>query len=178
MLASVRTAAIVAALALATSLVVVQVGRQDQSVPPGAAEPGGSWVTVTGTQEIEGATGARSKAATNSMSDPRLDGDVEITWEATTEYPGVFRDPYALSGTVTITNDEGTWRGQWIGFTDEQGRLHVTEWFEGTGGYDGLRYIEQLVERDPGGLLDATGLIYEGPIPPTVVPADMADVAE
>jgi hypothetical protein len=58
---------------------------------------------------------------------------------------------------------------------DDQGRHHITEWFEGTGDYEGLRYIEQGVQRERGGLLDVTGLVYEGTVPLTVIPAEVTE---
>ena len=176
MLNSMRAVAVVAVLALSASVVAVQVGRSPaEPMTSGATEPGDNWVTVTGTQAVQERPGIGSKGVTYSMSDPRLNGDAEVTWEAATESPGVFGNDYALWGTVTITNDGGSWQGQWIGFKDEQGRHHITEWFEGTGDYDGLRYIEQAVEREPAGVLDTTGLIYEGDIPPTVVPPEVVE---
>jgi len=173
MLASVRTAAVVAVLALATSLLALEVSSPAEPVTPGAIEPAGSWVTVTGEQEPV-SFGLGSALATNTMSDERVSGDVAITFH-TADGPGIDVGNYAVWGTVTITNDGGTWQGQWIGFVDDQGRHHISEWYEGTGDHDGLRYLEQLVQPEPDGLLDATGLIYEGDIPPTVIPAEVAE---
>lgn len=172
MLASVRTAAVVAVLALATSLVALQVGSPAERALPGAAEPAGNWVTVTGEQAVD-SFGYRSALATNTMSDERVSGDVAI-WFKVADGPDNDGGNYATWGTVTITNDGGTWQGQWLGFVDDQGRHRITEWYEGTGDYDGLRYLEQLVQPEPNGVLEAAGLIYEGPIPQTVIPADVA----
>jgi hypothetical protein len=182
MLVSIRMAAVVAVLALATSLVAVRVGSPDESVTPGAAGPAGNWVTVTGTQEMQ-VSSAGHGSGTRTMSDPRVDGDVAITWLAVMEPGNPEYDNYPLWGTTTITNDGGTWQGQWVGFRDDGGLHHVMEWFEGTGDYEGLRYIEQSVEREPGSstgeqFLDATGLIYEGMAPQTVIPAELADAVQ
>jgi hypothetical protein len=173
MLVSMRTAAIVALLALGTSLVAVQIGSLGEPVTPGATEPGASWVTVTGTQEIIGTAGGTG-GVISTMSDERVSGDVAITWSAAAETTAD-EDNDALWGTVTISNDGGTWQGQWVGFVDDQGRHHITEWFEGTGDYEGLRYIEQGVQRERGGLLDVTGLVYEGTVPLTVIPAEVTE---
>ena len=173
MLVSMRAAAIVALLALGTSLVAVQIGSLGEPVKPVATEPGGSWVTVTGTQEIIGTAGGFG-AAISTVSDERISGNVAITWSAAAETTADENND-ALWGTVRISNDGGTWVGQWVGFVDDQGRHHITEWFEGTGAYEGLRYIEQGVQRERGGLLDVTGLIYEGAAPSTV---NLAEVME
>lgn len=177
MLTSMRVAAVVAVLALTTSLLALQVVSPTEPVTPSANAPGDHWVTVTGEQELQVSSMGHG-SGTNAMSDPRVEGDVEMTFEAATEHAGVFAGDYALWGTVTITNDGGTWQGQWIGFRDDQGRHHNTAWFEGTDDYDGLRYIEQMVQREPSTgqeVLDTTGLIYEGTLPPTVIPAVSAE---
>ena len=174
MLASMRIAAIVAVLALGTSLLALQVGSPTEPVTPGADAPGEIPATVTGTGEILGTQGGNGFVGTNTMSDPRVSGDVEITWQVASQY-GIDENDDALYGTVVTTNDGGTWQGQWVGFVDDQGRHHITEWFEGTGDYEGLRYIEQLVQRERGGLLDATGLIYQGMAPSTVIPAEVVE---
>jgi hypothetical protein len=103
------------------------------------------------------------------MSDPRLEGRVEI------EY--VQNGPYSNNSTlwsmVTITNDEGSWEGQSVGFVDQRGGHHHMGWFEGTGAYEGLAFIEQLTEPEvtsAGSRLDVVGLLYEGELPPMVLP--------
>ncbi len=174
MLASMRTAAIVAVIALGTSLLALQVGSPTEPVTPGANAPGEVPVTVTGTQEILDTQGADGFVATSTMSDPRVSGDVEITWQVASQY-GADENDDALYGTVATTNDGGRWQGQWVGFVDDQGRHHITGWFEGTGDYEGLRYVLQLVQRERGGLLDATGLIYQGMAPSTVIPAEVVE---
>jgi hypothetical protein len=106
-----------------------------------------------------------------NVSDPRLEGDVTITYERN----GPTDDNSTLWSTVTITNDQGSWEGLSIGFADERGGHRHTGWFEGTGAYEGLAYIEQLTEPDvntAGTFLDAVGLVYEGELPPMVLPAE------
>ncbi len=177
MLVSMRTAAMVAVLALATSLLALQVGSPAEQTLTGANDPADNWVTVTGTQEMQVSSSGYG-FGTNSMSDPRVEGDYAMTWLAVMD-PGGENNDYPLWGTTTITNDGGTWQGQWIGFKDDQGRHHITEWFEGTGAYEGLRYIEQGEQAEPSSSassekLDVTGLIYEGMAPQTVIPAEIA----
>ncbi len=179
MLTSMRAAAIVAVLALSVSLVAVQVGSPTETVTPGAvepgaAEPGAAWVTVTGTQEILRSSGGTADV-TSTMSDERLSGDLAITWSADAEGRSADENNDVLWGTTTISNDGGTWEGQWIGFVDDQGRHHITSWHEGTGDYVGLRFIEQGTQRVQGGLIDVTGLIYKGMAPSTVLPAEVVE---
>jgi hypothetical protein len=55
-------------------------------------------------------------------------------------------------------------------------------WFEGHGAYEGLAFIQQLTELSPGvpsagGRLGMVGLIYEGALPPMVIPDWAADTA-
>lgn len=126
--------------------------------PPTSDE---TWVTVTGTQNL-----MLEKRV--DMSDPRVGGDVRIEYERN----GPYDNNSTLWSTVTITNDEGSWEGQDVGFVDQRGGHHHMAWFEGVGAYEGLAYIEQLTEPEvSGGMrLDVVGLIYEGELPPMVLP--------
>jgi hypothetical protein len=179
MLTSMRAAAVVAVLALTTTVLALQVASPTETVAPGVAEPGGAepggaWVTVTGTQEILSTTGGRGSLI-SAMSDERLSGNIAITWSADAEGPSADENNDVLWGATTITNDGGTWEGQWVGFVDDQGRHHITSWHEGTGDYEGLRYIEQGTQRVQGGLIDVTGLIFRGMAPSTVIPAQVVE---
>ena len=109
------------------------------------------------------------------MSDPRLEGEVTITYERDGRYGSGSGSNSTLWSTVTITNDDGTWEGLSIGFTDQHGGHRHSGWFEGTGAYEGLAYIEQLTEPEvnsAGSRLDVVGLLYEGELPPMVLPAE------
>jgi hypothetical protein len=113
------------------------------------------------------------------MSDPRLDGVVSITGETDRAVPGS-KSPATFWSTITVTNDEGSWRGRSIGFEDENGAHHHMGWFEGDGAYEGLVFIEQLTEARPdypsaGVQLDVVALLYEGELPPIGLPAAAAE---
>ena len=171
MLTATRIAAVVAVMALGSTFLAVQVGDAPQPVVPAAAPAGESWVTVTGTQSLSGGEETGMYGRRLDVSDPRLEGDVTITYERN----GPTDDNSTLWSTVTITNDQGSWVGLSIGFADERGEHRHTGWFEGTGAYEGLAYIEQLTEPDvntAGTFLDAVGLVYEGELPPMVLPAE------
>jgi len=135
------------------------------SASPAASQPASTdetWVTVTGLQN-------KLLGKMLDMSDPRLEGDVRIDYERN----GPYGNDSTLWSTVTITNDEGSWVGQSVGFVDHQGRHHHMGWFKGAGAYEGLAYIEQLTESEAsaGNHLDVIGLVYEGELPPMVLPA-------
>lgn len=172
MLAATRIAAIVAALVLGTTFLAAQVGDPPDTSQQSAAPTGEPWITVTGTQEVHPGGGGGLAGQRLNVSDPRLEGDVRIDFEE--EFAD---DSGGLNSTlwsmVTITNDEGSWAGPSIGFVDQQGFHHHMGWFEGAGAYEGLVYIEQLTEPQlSGGLtLDVVGLVYEGELPPMVLPS-------
>ena len=171
MLAATRIAAIVAALALGTTFPAVQLGDAPEPARLPHAPMDDVWVTVTGTQFMSGGDPEGMYGTRSSVSDPRLEGDVTITYERN----GPYGNNSTLWSTVTITNEEGSWEGLSIGFADQQGRHHHTGWFEGTGAYEGLAYLEQLTEGEvnsAGMRLDVVGLLYEGELPPMVLPAD------
>lgn len=172
MLTATRIAAIVAALALGTTFLAVQVGGPPEAAHQPGAPVSQSWVTVTGTQNLTGGGGSALTGKMLNMSDPRLEGDVRIEYDEKTG-DGVNTTYWS---TVTVTNDEGSWQGQSIGFMDERGAHHHMGWLEGDGAYEGLAFINQLTEADPsatsGGMrLDVVGLVYEGELPPMVLPA-------
>jgi len=171
MLTATRIAAIVAALALGTTFLAVQVGDPPDTAQQPAAPTGETWVTVTGTQNRSDGGGGVMVGQMLNMSDPRFEGDVRIEYEQSAPSGG----NSTLWSTVTVTNDEGSWVGQSIGFVDELGAHHHMGWFEGAGAYEGLAFIEQLTEPESGissgAWLDVVGLVYEGELPPMVLPA-------
>lgn len=179
MLSATRVAAVVAALALGTTYLAVQVGDPPETAPQPAAQATDGWAIVTGTQTLIGASRDCALAGQNLvMSDPRLEGDVCIDYE---EYEGG-EDLATYWSSITITNDDGSWQGHSVGFMDEQGAHRHTGWFEGHGAYEGLAFIQQLTEANPefpsaGVRLDMVGLIYEGELPPMVIPDWAADTA-
>jgi hypothetical protein len=172
-------AVVVAALALGTTFLAVQVGDPPQAAPQPAASTTDSWAIVTGTQTLGGASPDCAMSAQNrNMSDPRLEGEVCIDYEG--DQGGLGLETYWSS--ITITNGDGSWRGHSVGFMDEQEAHHHTGWFEGDGAYEGLAFIQQLTEATPkypsaGVNLEMVGLIYEGELPPMVIPDWTAEAA-
>jgi hypothetical protein len=112
------------------------------------------------------------------MSDPRLDG--EATFDTWVGYLGdepewADQPPHVVWSTFTVTNDEGAWHGRSVGFVDhEANELHQIGWLEGDGAYEGLTFIEQIGPPDFG-RWDVVGVLYEGGIPPVLLPAGVAD---
>jgi hypothetical protein len=178
MLTATRIAAVVAALALGTTFLAAQVGGPPEAPQPGAPTPEDS-VMVTGTQVITGegpdvGFGFAYTARREGMSDPRLDGEVLLAFDEDhhgDEPIGAKQEPHVVWGTVTVTNDEGSWQGHSIGFVDEQNVRRQMAWFEGHGAYEGLAFIEQFGNPISGGRMDLVGFLYEGELPPLVVPA-------
>jgi hypothetical protein len=179
MLSATRVAAVVAALALGTTYLAVQVGDPPETAQQLGAQATDGWAIVTGTQTLIGASPDCALAGKNrNMSDPRLEGDVCIEYE---EDEGG-EDLATYWSSITITNDDGSWQGHSVGFMDEQGAHRHTGWFEGHGAYEDLAFIQQLTEANPefpsaGGNLDMVGLIYEGELPPMIIPDWAADTA-
>lgn len=172
MFTATRIAAVVAALALGTTFLAVQIGNAPEAAQRPAAPTGENWVTVTGTQRVVSGGDERMYGTRVDVSDPRLEGDVVITFERDGRYGSASGSNSTLWSTVTITNDEGSWEGLSIGFTDKHGGHRHAGWFEGTGAYEGLAYIEQLTEPEvnsAGSRLDVVGLLYEGELPPMVI---------
>lgn len=173
MMSATRIAAVVAALALGSTFLAVQVGGPPEVAPQPGAPASESWVIVTGSQVLVGESPDCAMTAKNqSMSDPRLEGEICISYETEDggeEHPGTF---WSM---VKVTNDEGSWQGQSIGFSEEDGSHHHMGWLEGDGAYEGLVFIDQLTEANPkypsaGVNLDVVGLLYEGELPPMVLP--------
>jgi len=144
-----------------------------------AAQATDGWAIVTGTQFLTGPGRDCFLAGKNrNTSDPRLEGDVCIAVEVDEGGDGLT----TMWSSITITNADGSWRGHSVGFMDEQEAHHHTSWFEGDGAYEGLAFIQRLTEANPefpsaGGNLDFVGLIYEGELPPMVIPDWAADSA-
>lgn len=97
----------------------------------------------------------------NEMSDPRVTGTE--TWEF---YDFVWvKEPEMLQwwADVTLTTDEGVWRGRGFGgdLFDDAGRLHTTFYaeFDGEGPYDGLTYQEWGAQSPELGGYQLSGLI-------------------
>ena len=126
------------------------------------AEPA-EFVAVSGSGSFSSASGS------SAMSDPRVSGDWAITQELHCD-PAAAGYTCAKWGQAVMSNDGGTWEGEWAGLhrpgDAELGLHYVTTWLSGTGDYEGLHYIATLMG-DP---TDTTieGVIYVGPFPATV----------
>lgn len=172
MLATTGITAAIAVLALGTTFLAVQVGGPDEEADLAGVPMGEAWVMVTGTQVLTGANPDCALTGWNAnVSDPRLAGDLCINYE--TDQGG--EDLATYWSSITITNADGSWQGQSVGFMDEQGAHRHMSWLEGHAAYEGLAFIEQLTEASPadpsaGGQLNVVGLIYEGELPPMVIP--------
>jgi hypothetical protein len=131
---------------------------------PGAEAVRTDFVIATGTSEMFGS--GPYWRGNDAMSDPRVSGDIELI----NNYDTGSEDLTGVQwGQLTITNDGGTWDGEWIGFYEEGGEdsENATAWLRGTGGYDGWSYVVNY--SGPMSELGVRGLIYQGDIPPTVV---------
>ena len=178
MLTAIRIAAVVAALTLGSTLLAVQVsGPDDEAFQAPSATTGEAWATVTGTQRLRGTIEGALVGQNLGMSDPRLEGKVRITYESGMPSDDDSGLDSTLWSVVTITNENGSWHGPSIGFVHERGVHHHIAWFEGAGDYEGLVFLEQLTEESAsaGMDLDIAGLVYEGELPPMVLPAPTSD---
>jgi hypothetical protein len=127
----------------------------------GGKGEGSSVVAVSGSQECvstpikssqhEGATGEQVFAndevyrCVDSMSDARVNGTEEIKLRST--WAGNDATAATITGTTTLSNDEGSWRGTFRGalsFTDPSGenRNYFRVEFLGEAAYKGLRYVQ------------------------------------
>ena len=98
------------------------------------------------------------------MSDPRLDGDVLISWQ-TDDYPG-----YTLgTGTWRIQTADGVWEGSYPRLEAEGTSDKATVVLVGQGAYEGLIAVwEQTID---GSGWDVVGAIFPaGPPPVAVLP--------
>lgn len=83
----------------------------------------------------------------NVMSDERVSGSSTVTINYDM-YPTGAADMW---GTTVLTNDGGTWEGEWVGSMHGDGTHTTYETLTGTGDYAGLRFIYFTVFDDPGG---------------------------
>ena len=81
------------------------------------------------------------------MSDERVSGTSTVTFNYDM-YPAGLADMW---GTTVLTNDGGTWEGEWVGSIHSDGTHTTYETLTGTGDYTGLRYTFFNVFEEPGG---------------------------
>jgi hypothetical protein len=82
-----------------------------------------------------------------SMSDERVSGTSSVTINYDYYSTGIAD----MWGTTVITNDGGTWEGEWIGSIRSDGAHLTFETLTGTGDYAGLRYTYFVVIDEPSG---------------------------
>jgi len=83
----------------------------------------------------------------NVMSDERVSGTSTVTINYDM-YPTGIADMW---GTTVLTNDGGTWEGEWVGSIRGDGTHTTFETLTGTGDYAGLRYVYFTASGDPSG---------------------------
>jgi hypothetical protein len=81
------------------------------------------------------------------MSDERVSGTSTVTINYDM-YPTGIADMW---GTTVLTNDDGTWEGEWVGSIHSDGTHTTYQTLTGTGDYEGLRYSYFTVFGDPSG---------------------------
>jgi hypothetical protein len=159
-----------AVLAATVSLVVS--GALDHGPPspaPGAELERTDFIVVSGTSTM---SAGASPAGDDSMSDPRVSGRARLT---NRYLKGDVDNTGANWGRYTLVNDDGAWEGEWIGFYESPGEdedfgtpgsQNAMVWASGTGDYEGWTYVANYTGHILG--LDVRGLLYRGPIAPTV----------
>lgn len=134
------------------------------SIAFGGQVRSGTVETVDGRTESRGSAHAPTIVA---MSDPRLDGDVTISFD-TDEYTGPDGATYTVgSGTWRIENPDGAWQGSYdIVITDDYSSV-VTTTLAGEGGYAGMSAVWEQALTGSG--WDLRGVIFPAapPAPPT-----------
>lgn len=127
----------------------------------GAQVSSGTITSVDGRTESRGAVWAQPVL---SMSDPRLDGDVLISWQ-TDDYPGVTLG----TGTWRIETADGVWEGSYPRLEAEGTSDKTTLVLVGQGAYEGLIAVWEQTIDDSG--WDVVGAIFPaGPPPAAVLP--------
>jgi hypothetical protein len=98
-----------------------------------------------------------------AMSDERVSGTSTITINYDM-YPSGIADMW---GTVVLTNDDGTWEGEWVGSIHGDGTHTAFQTPTGTGDYEGLQYRYFNVFGDPSGEFPESQPGQSGWIEPT-----------
>ena len=102
----------------------------------------------------------------NEMSDERAEGTEEVTINYDM-YPTGLADMW---GTTVLTNDGGTWEGEWVGSIHGDSTHTVYQDLTGTGDYAGLRYHRFIVFDTPTGKFSGTLAGISGWIEPAEQP--------
>lgn len=144
------------ATATAAAVLAVYVGVLGPGWSPGpgpAAAPGASaapegdtHIIVTGSGSSR-CSGAGFCIGTWDFSDPRLSGDLRVEFSADCEAEAA---DCLLWGSVTVTNEGGSWSGDVIGFRDDPGDHRMTSWMTGSGDYEGWYFVGSGARSDVG----------------------------
>jgi hypothetical protein len=89
-----------------------------------------------------------------ALDDDRVSGQSTVTVTSLDQAAS----PIGMEGTYTLTNDGGTWTGDWSGVIEDDGTHIVEGVMAGSGGYDGLQYVARWVFVDLSNV-DASGTI-------------------
>lgn len=103
--------------------------------------------------------------------DPRVSGTVDGTWN--TDRWGTDEHDGALMqwGTATLTNENGTWEGDYAGgFASPVGDI-IARWWTGTGDYEGQTFYMWTTGSEPGvASFNIRGIIFPSDPPPNITP--------
>lgn len=171
-------ALVLATLLVAVGALTVRAQPPEPSLDPSRPAPFTGRIAFGGqvrggvTEAVDGHIETRGNAHAPSMvsiSDPRLDGDVLISFQ-TDEYVAADGTGQVLgSGTWHIQTEDGVWEGSYIRLEAEGLSDHNTVVLVGQGAYEGLVAVwEQTID---GSGWDIAGAIFgSGPPPATVLP--------
>jgi hypothetical protein len=179
---AIRVAAVMAALALAGSLLLVStdLGRPaDPDQAPAAPAPGGEAIAhVTGEQRVlrqvsAGEVGVEPggvaiRGATWEMAvsadDPRLDGLLSVTQNEDSFEGSV--GTRAISGSARLDTDDGSWVGTYrgIGYPDTND-LQYQSILRGEGAHAGLTVVLYTTNYENELVLGFEGIIFPGEMP-------------
>ena len=132
--------------------------------------------TVTGFTLDEGTVTSDSDGTSHSRdgrfsdmfisSDPRASGKVTGTWNSDRWGTDPSNGILVQWGEATLTNDGGSWSGQWAGTMASPVGDMISRWWVGSGGYEGLTFFMWMQAKD---VSDPTttwlGVIYSGAPP-------------
>ena len=124
-------------------------------------------VTVNG----DGSISSRGGTLTEELvsDDPRVAGTADGTWEADRWEGAESSGALVQWGTSELTNDGGSWRGDYSGIrTTETGDL-LARWWEGAGEYEGLTFFMWITDGSASPW-EWSGVVYPGAPPLTSEP--------
>jgi hypothetical protein len=133
-----------------------------------------SFVIDEGTLETDADGVEHSRDGTLSYrlitGDPRVTGMVAGTWN-TDRWGDLYDGAMQQWGSAVLTNENGTWEGDYAGgFASPVGDI-IARWWRGTGDYEGLTFYMWIAGSEPGvPSFEVGGIIFPGDPPPNVTP--------